>query len=254
MNHATRRWAVITGAAGGIGQALVQEFHASGYSVVATDKLIRPANLNCDHYLQADLALVASHAEYDNRALSELKAVLGPDGLHALINNAAIQLLGGAETLTREDWQQTLNVNLLAPFFLSQALLPELKSVQGCIVNISSIHARLTKKNFVAYATSKAALSGLTRSLAVDLCGRVRVNGIEAAAIDTPMLRAGFSGNSEGLRQLECFHPSGRIGTTLELAQLARCIADPTSQFLNGAIIPLDGGIGALLHDPGVAL
>ena len=94
----------------------------------------------------------------------------------ALMNNAAVQILGGFDSLTRSDWQQTLRVNLLAPCIWKQALMPGLEAAKGSVVNISSIHARLTKKNFVAYATSRAALSDMTRAMAADLGGRVRVN------------------------------------------------------------------------------
>src|SRR3546814_11034334 len=84
------------------------------------------------------------------------------------------------------------------------------------VLNISSIHARLTKPNFIAYATSKAALSGMTRAMAVELGARVRVNAIEPVAIDTPMLRAGFEGNDAGYEQLRIFHPVKAIGSRSE--------------------------------------
>lgn len=250
MNEMPLRCVLITGAAGGIGRALAHEFHASGYTVIATDRGGKPADLPCAHYLQADLARTVSDAEYGSLVFADVKSVLGPNGLHALVNNAAIQILGGTDTLSRDDWQQTLSVNLLAPFFWAQALLPELESTKGCIINISSIHARLTKKNFVAYATSKAALSGMTKALAVDLGGRVRVNGIEPAAIATDMLKAGFDQNPEGLDLLAQYHPSGVIGTPHELASFARKIVEIDSLFLNGALLDFNGGIGACLHDP----
>src|SRR3546814_5507046 len=105
------------------------------------------------------------------------------------------------------------------------------------VLNIRSIHARLTKPGFAAYATSKAALSGLTRAMAVELGSRVRVNAIEPAAIATPMLRAGFADNENGYRQLNDLHPSGNIGSPDELAQLARLLIASDNNFLNGAEI-----------------
>ena len=94
------------------------------------------------------------------------------------MNNAAVQILAPADAITFDQWRETLDTNLLAPFLLTQALLPELERGRGSVVNVASIHANLTKPGFVAYATSKAALVGLTRSLAVDLGGRVRVNAV----------------------------------------------------------------------------
>src|SRR3546814_2586377 len=101
------------------------------------------------------------------------------------------------------------------------------------------------KPAFVAYATSKAALSGMTRAMAVELGSRIRVNAIEPAAIDTPMLRAGFEGSSEGYERLRNFHPAKVIGNAYDLGSLARAIIEVPSVFLNGAVIGFDGGIGA---------
>ncbi len=250
MNLSSSRYAIITGAAGGIERALVQEFHNNGYSGIATDMMDRPADLPCAHYVQADLGQTVSDAEYANRILAEMKNVIGKNGLRALVNNAAIQILGGVDTLTRNDWQATLNVNLLAPFFWTQNLLPELEAAKGSVVNISSIHARLTKKNFVAYATSKAALSGMTRAMVVDIGGRVRFNAIEPAAIETAMLKAGFAGKPELYQQLQACHPLGRIGKPDEVAHLALLMVRDDLGFLQGACVGLDGGIAGSLLDP----
>ncbi|HJV25560.1 MAG TPA: SDR family oxidoreductase [Aromatoleum sp.] len=250
MSPTPARFALITGAAGGIGRALVDEFRGAGYSVIATDYVAMPADLRCEHYLRADLAQTVTDAEYRNDFFGTVKAIIGSNGLHALVNNAAVQVLGGTDSLTVDDWQQTINVNLLAPFVWTQALLSHLEEVHGCVVNISSIHASLTKPGFVAYATSKAALSGLTRSMAVDLGSRIRINAIEPAAIETEMLKAGFAGRPDLYSQLEKAHPSARIGLPKEVATLARIVADGSVGFLQGSCISLSGGIAARLHDP----
>ncbi len=241
---------LVTGAAGGIGQSLVQVFHDSGYRVIATGRGEKLANLACDVYLSADLARFSQDEEYADQIISQFRAALNGASLDVLINNAATQVLGGVDSLTRADWNTTLDVNLLAPFLLTQALLPELEKGNGCIVNIGSIHARLTKKNFVAYATSKAALAGMTRAMAVDLGPRVRVNAIEPAAIETEMLKAGFKGKAELYAQLEDCHPQKRIGQTAEVARLALAIAEGGMSFLHGSCVRLDGGISGRLFDP----
>jgi NAD(P)-dependent dehydrogenase (short-subunit alcohol dehydrogenase family) len=246
----TPRFAVITGAAGGIGQAMVQEFAANGYTVIATDRVPAPEGLGAHHYLQADLARTVEDEAYAEEVFSQIKTWLGSAGLAALVNNAAVQILGGADSLTRNDWQQTLNVNLVAPFIWTQALLSALEQAKGSVVNISSIHAKLTKKNFVAYATSKAALSGMTRALAVDLGPRVRVNAIEPAAIETEMLKTGFEGKPELYSRLQECHPARRIGLPAEIAHLAVLLVDKNIAFVHGACISIDGGIGNALLDP----
>lgn len=248
--NAASRCAVVTGAAGAIGQAIVHEFAAAGYEVAATDCVPAPAGLPAAFYLEADLARTVEDEACAGEVFGRLHGWLGGRGLAALVNNAAVQVLGGVDLLQRQDWRATLDVNLLAPFFWAQALLPALQAAQGCVVNISSIHARLTKPGFVAYATSKAALSGLTRAMAVDLGPRVRVNAIEPAAIATPMLQAGFEGRPELLARLQGCHPVGRIGQAREVAVLALAMVEGRAGFMHGACVPLDGGIGGVLHDP----
>lgn len=241
---------LITGASGGIGRELVNVFHGAGYHVIATDIGMQPEGMLCAHYIQADLVRIVDDETYADEIFDCIRQYLKGSGLNGLINNAAIQILGRTENLTREDWHQSLDVNLIAPFLFTQALLPELESAMGCVLNISSIHARLTKRNFVAYATSKAALSGITRALAIDLGGRVRVNAIEPAAIETDMLKAGFESEPARYQQLKSFHPANRIGRPDEVARLALAIVGGGMDFLHGACVGLDGGISTRLFDP----
>ena len=245
----SRRTALITGANGDIGRALCAAFRGAGWKIVASDQDEAAAS-PVDAYHVVDLARLCRDTAYQADRLACLRAELAGDGLHVLVHNAATQIVAPVEQLTTGDWHTTLDVNLIAPFLLSQALLPGLQQANGSIINIASIHARLTKPCFTAYATSKAALVGLTRSLAVELGGRVRVNAICPAAIATTMLDAGFANNPHGLARLASHHPSGRIGTTEEVAHAALYLAEADGAFLNGAVIGLDGGIASRLHDP----
>ena len=250
MSNKLVRYCLITGCAGGIGQSLVRGFSSAGYQVIGTDIVVKPDGLDCPYYIQFDVSLIADDEQYAANFLSTVRRYIGDNGLHVLINNAAIQILGGVDSLTRQDWRNTLDVNLLAPFFLTKLLLPELEATKGSIINISSIHATLTKSNFVAYATSKAALSGMTKAMAIDLGSRVRVNAIEPAAIETEMLIAGFNNNPALLKNLKDYHPAGRIGQADELAKLAIAIASDGMSSLHGACVTFDGGISSRLFDP----
>ncbi|MGM0695024.1 MAG: SDR family NAD(P)-dependent oxidoreductase [Pseudomonadota bacterium] len=244
------RYALVTGANGGIGEAICEEFSENGYCVVATDCQPKPKpDLSCVHYLPLDLQAFVQDEILADRFLTEVKTLLKDGELHALINNAAIQVLGGVDSLTRDDWQVTLNVNLSAPFLLSQGLISELEEGQGSIINISSIHAKLTKKNFVAYATSKAALSGMTRAMAVDLGPRVRVNAIELAAVETKMLAEGFLNDDSKLAQLKMLHPCETIAKPTDISAFIVSIIHQKSKFLHGQVFPIDGAIGCLLKD-----
>ena len=243
-------FALITGACGGIGREMVRVFYEEGYRVIATDKAEPPEDLPYEHFLQPDLERTVLDEDHAGRVFDSIRGMLGRAGLKVLINNAAVQILGATDSLSREDWQATLNVNLLAPFIWSQALLPELEQAAGSIINLSSIHAKLTKRGFLAYATSKAALSGMTRAMAVDVGDRVRVNAIEPAAIATNMLKSGFKDREDLFQKLEQYHPTLRIGRPHEVARLALALCDGSLGFLHGACITLDGGIGSRLFDP----
>lgn len=240
----------MTGANGGIGQAICSLFSDRGYRVIATDiQLMANDKTLCHAYLSLDLVKFVQDEMIAKQFFERLFEIIGEGCLCTLINNAAIQILGGVDSLDRTQWQTTLDVNLSAPFFMAQGLLGGLEKHKGSIVNVSSIHAKLTKKNFVAYATSKAALSGMTRSMAVDLGNRVRVNAIEPAAIETDMLRDGFKDNPAGYVQLANCHPQQCIGKPKEVAELVLYLSQTDSSFLHGACIGLDGGIAGRLYD-----
>jgi len=238
--------AVVTGAAGGIGMALVDTFERAGWQVVSVDR--QP--LNREGHVCADLAACVDPDHDDHRRL--IQALQGATGgrLKALIANAAHQVVKPCGSITAADWQQTLAVNLLSPFWLAMAFREELAANKGSFLAISSIHERLTKPGFVAYATSKAALSGMVRALAVELGSEVRCNAICPAAVATPMLLAGFESRPEAHAKLESFHPVGRLGQPAEVASAALFACSEAAGFLNGSCIDLSGGIGARLHDP----
>lgn len=243
--------ALITGASGGIGFALCTAFKQAGYYTLGLDiRDMEQAAAACDVFLQIDLASLAESDAARTAAFAEIDAALNGYPMSVLVNNAAVQILGGVEELSAEDWQRTLSVNLLAPFFLAQGLLDHLAAARGSVINISSIHADLTKAGFVAYATSKAAIDGLTRAMAVDLGPRVRVNAIAPAAIESEMLRIGFEGMPEAFTQLNDCHPVKRVGRPEEVAQLTLFLASAKCEFMSGSVIGLDGAISARLHDP----
>lgn len=243
----TQKSILITGANGGIGEVLCNGFKEAGWYVVATDKTISKVN-NVDEFVMVDLNQLCIDEKYRVEKLNKLNDLF-PSGLTTLINNAAIQIVAPIEKLSLEDWQTTQNINVTAPFLLAKTFLPQLEKARGSIINIASIHAKLTKPNFAAYATSKASLIGLTHSLAVELGSRVRVNAISPAAISTDMLVSGFSDNPKGLAELAEFHPSKNIGSSQDILDMSLYLAEG-GKFLNGTVIGLDGGIASRLHDP----
>ena len=239
---------LITGSNGAIGQGLCQSFTENGWWVIGTD-LEENSKGNTSAYLAIDLDRLCEDSAYNDQAIKGILCEC-EEGLDVLVNNAATQILAPIEDLTFKNWQETLNVNLNSVFILIKELLPKLEKKKGNVVNIASIHATLTKPNFSAYATSKAALVGLTKSLAVELGSRIRVNAICPAAIDTPMLHEGFVDNSSNLKELKKFHPTNSIGTVSDVTNAVIFLANSDNTFLNGSVVNLDGGIGCRLHDP----
>lgn len=247
----SKPWALITGANGGIGKALVNEFINEGYQVIATD-IVELETSQVDNVvnIQLDLEQFVLDEQYAENFVSRVADITRGIGITSLINNAAVQILAPSNSLKRRDWQKSFNVNLSAPFFMIQAFLSDLENNKGSVVNISSIHATQTKKEFVAYATTKAGLSSLTRNLAIDIGKRVRMNAIEPAAVSTEMLRAGFEGKELQYKQLENHHPLERIAKPEEVAELAIFLCSEKSKFVHGACISSSGGIQGCLSDP----
>lgn len=246
-----KKWALITGAYGGIGSALVDVFVRNGYSVIATDRLTEEQVTSpATHYIQLNLEDVATSAEYTNKACERILELSGLAGISVLINNAAAQNLDTLDTITRESWRETMNVNLSAPLFLIQGLADTLSENCGSVVNISSIHANQTKSEFFAYATSKAGLSALTRNLAVTVGSEIRINAIEPAAVGTQMLKEGFRGKKDKLDLLKSYHPVGRIAEPVEIAELALFLCSENASFIHGECVSVSGGIDRRLHDP----
>tara|TARA_R110001583_G_scaffold151248_2_gene303188 strand:- start:10322 stop:11059 length:738 start_codon:yes stop_codon:yes gene_type:complete len=239
---------IITGSNGGIGAALKAKFSEEGYSVIGVGK--SADTQNCDEYIQVDFAELAESESAQNMFAKKLLGFLANYSLKGLINNSAVQILASMGDLSVKDFQTTLNVNLVVPFILSKICLESLTVGKGSILNIGSIHAKLTKKQFVAYATSKGALEAMTRAMAVDVGSVVRVNLISPAAIETEMLLAGFEGSKEKYKVLGDHHPAGRIGSVEEVATLCFRLVSDDYSFLNGSVIEIGGGIHGRLHDP----
>ena len=236
---------VLTGHGGAVGTAIECALKNAGYEVIGIDKAATRQALE----IQLDLSTINDRNVYE-RLAEKLEACLAGRQCVALINNAAVQHLGSLESLSIEEFVESQIVNVIAPLVLSKLLFPHLSAARGQIINIGSIHAKLTKPGFISYATSKGGLAGLTQALAVDIGAVVRVNCLAPAAIDTSMLREGFNQKPGLMKELENHHPTGTIASVEEIASVVLSILSGNYQFLNGAILDFSGGIGARLHDP----
>lgn len=245
-----RRVALVTGAAGGIGVAIVELFRRQEWEVIVVDRaqVIPEASLA----IQADLARV----EEIERICAQVRERFSR--LDALVNNAAEQIVKPLSETTPQEWDEVMAINVRAPYLLTSKLYVLLKHVKGSIVNVASIHALATSRGMAAYAASKGALVALTRSMAVEFAqDGVRANGVLPGAVDTPMLAAGLrreflaaAGSSGGtpLETLATHHPLGRVGRPEEIAQAVGFLADTErSSFMTGQMLIVDGGAYAQL-------
>jgi len=242
---------VITGAGSGIGEACVREFANRNAAVAMVDRKagagektiseLRQRGASVE-YFQAD---VSSRAEIE-RLIPEVISRLG--GIHVLVNNAGIQRYGSATTVTEEEWDEVLNVNLKSAFLMSKYVIPEMiKAGGGAIVNTGSVQSLTAQRNSLHYVVSKHAILGLTRSIALDYGKQnIRANCVLPGAIDTPMLRWAASLDRHPEKVLaECdrLHIRGKMGQPEEVARVIVFLASDLASFVTGAAYAVDGGL-----------
>jgi len=251
VNNKKKNAVLVTGCKGDIGISICKEFADRGYLVIGTDVHSKP-ELYCDFYMTCDLvdfvkneAVNLSFKNSINLFLDENHAVL-----KSLVNNAALQIVKPFKNLSTDDFLNSHIVNSIAPFSLIKYFEDQLNKSNGSIVNIGSIHSKLTKPGFCAYSTSKSSLSGLTRALAVEISQNITINAINPAAVETDMLVQGFEGKMDKYKELKDFHPAGRIANPIEIAKLVAFLCIDNPGFITGSEIAIDGGIGSRLHDP----
>lgn len=237
---------LITGSNGDIGRALCKKFSNSGWVVFGIDKQ-KQSSISIDLYQQLNFLKINEHNI--QRVIRKIAKNFFYDGLNCLINNAALQIKKPFDNLSLTDLNNSYAVNFFAPFFLSQQFIEPLTKKRGNIINISSIHSILTKKEFTAYSTSKCALDGLTRSMVIEYGDKIQINSIRPAAIYTKMLKQGIK-SLDKLNNLKKFHPSQSIGDPELISKIAFLLASNDNSFLNGSIIDVSGGISSKLHDP----
>jgi NAD(P)-dependent dehydrogenase (short-subunit alcohol dehydrogenase family) len=241
---------IITGAAGGIGQTLVDLFAREGAQILATDyqgnslQALLPSWLAKGYKVAiktADLALKA-----DCEAL--VKACVKQfGGLDVLLNNAGTIPRGNILETSDDMWFAAMNVNLNAVFFLCRAAIPYMqKAGAGAIVNTSSVWGTEPGPGHVAYCTSKGALACLTRNLAVDHApDNIRVNAVCPNEVNTPMIRTGFARRGldpdAGVAQLNQSVPLGRIAEPEDIADVIAFLASDAARYMCGAVVPVTG-------------
>ena len=167
--------------------------------------------------------------------------------LDILINNAGIGHVGGILDVQPEDFDRLMQVNVHSVYYVTQAFLPLLLASHGCIVNIGSVAGMVGIKSRFAYCATKGAVLAMTRQLAVEYPRELRVNAIAPGTVQTPFvegyLEKYHSHEKDKVReQLVARQPVGRLGTPEDVAGMVRYLCSEEASFINGAVLPLDGG------------
>ena len=234
---------LVTGGARRVGAAIARRVHACGANLMIHHR----ASVADARKLQAELNAIRPNSVsllqgdlLDTGKLPHLVAhtVQTFGRLDGLVNNASSFAPTPVGEITEEAWYNLVGTNVKAPLFLAQAATPHLRRTQGAIVNITDIHAELPLKNYVVYTMAKAALDGLTRSLARELAPEVRVNAVAPGPILWP------DGNAfdELARQRIISHtPLKRVGSPDDIAS-AVCFLLTDAPYITGHTINVDGG------------
>ncbi len=234
---------LVTGGAKRVGAAIVKRLHREGWRVAihyrasanAADALAATLNaVRADSAItvQADLLQTATLGALVERVISAYGQ------LDALVNNASTFYPTAVSDFTDADWITLIGSNLKAPLFLSQAAAPHLKAAQGCIVNITDIHAERPMAGYLIYNVAKAGLRGLTHALAGDLAPEVRVNAVAPGPIEWP--EDGQIAVAERDRILQHV-PLKREGGVAQIAEAVKYLVCDAN-FVTGQTINVDGG------------
>lgn len=246
---------LVTGSGTGIGRGIALEFAREGADVVVHYSHSEQGAVATVEAIKAmgvrTTAIAADFADLDQVASLAKQATEFLGGLDVLINNAGITMNRPFADVTPEQFDRLYEVNVRAPFFLTQALLSPLQEADaGAVVNITSIHAYQALPEHAVYAGTKGAIVAQTRELAIELAPQgVRVNAIAPGAVPVENTFKAVPGlDVEAFGKLI---PSGFVGTPADVAKVAVFLASEESRFIVGQTLIVDGGTSAWMpfHD-----
>lgn len=228
---------LITGAASGMGKTTAELFVSEGARVALLDANVAALQAVARETGCPGIPVDVTDAASVKAAVDQAAEAMG--GIDGVVNAAGIFGFTPLADSTPEQWQRILAVNLMGPVLVSRAALPWLQAAPAAtIVNISSIQALKPSPRVGAYVASKTGLLGITRSLAMELGPKIRVNAVCPGTIDTPMARANLA--DTGIDVSSYVIP--RLGSAMEAAQGILYLTSDESSYVTGIALPIDGG------------
>ena len=237
----------VTGGAKGIGEAIVRDCLAEGAKVSFVD-----IDVKNGEKLAAELgssvkfvkASVASFAEL-SKAFSEVTAVFGE--VTGVVNNAGVNSHADPVTMTDQEWEDFFAIDMKPVWLTAKLALPAMrKAGKGSIVNIGSIHGKLTYPGFFPYGAAKSAVLGLTRNLALDEGKHeIRVNTVSPGYILTDLTKGWLSAEDGRTERANSIQPLGRMGQPVEVAKVVTFLLSDKATYISGSDWAVDGGLGA---------
>lgn len=229
---------MVTGAGGGIGRAIATRLAEDGFTLFLCD--VDPESLETTAAIAGAFGGKSKTRVFDLLDEGAAKdAVLEPQRLDVLVNNAGVFDLRSMSDLSAQDFHRSFDVNALAGFYLARAAIQRMQDGGGHIVNIAS-RAYLGSVGFLHYVASKAAVVGMTRALALELAPRnILVNAVAPGVIDTAMLDAW---GADSRARLVDQQPLGRNGTPEDVAHAVSFLVSDRNRFVTGQTLLVDGG------------
>jgi glucose 1-dehydrogenase len=244
--------AIVTGSSEGIGKAIAIAFARSGeYSgIVVNSRRLEEAQQVVDEIkaLGCDSIAIQADVSKENDCISLIEGTIRKYGrIDVLVNNAGIQKDVPFEQTSIEEWYKIIGVDLTGPFVCSREAIKYMEKQNdpkgGCIINISSVHQTIPKPHYVPYATSKAGIEMMTKTMALELAkDNIRANLVAPGAIETNM-NSDLKENKEMLEKVLNQIPVRRIGSPEEVANVVEFLASYKASYVTGTTFYVDGGM-----------